>query len=174
MRCPVKARIVFLEKLAEMFNEKQIEGSLAEGGVFEGDFAKEINRVFPRKKLYLFDTFSGFDARDIAKERSSGFSEFGENHLGITSEEIVRSRLPFPEQCVIKKGFFPETAQGIEDRFCFVNLDFDLYDPTLAGLKFFYPRMVEGGVILIHDYFNPGYKGVKAAVSDFAQEGGAK
>jgi hypothetical protein len=171
---PVKTRVIFLEKLAEIFNEKQVEGSVAEGGVFQGDFAKEINRVFPDKTLYLFDTFSGFDERDIAKERSSGFSEFGKNHLSITSEAIVKAKLPFPDICVIKKGFFPETAQGIEDRFCFVNLDFDLYEPILAGLRFFYPRMIDEGVILVHDYFNPGYRGVKVAVSDFVKESGAK
>jgi hypothetical protein len=170
----VKSRVVFLEKLAEHFKERQVEGSLAEGGVFQGEFAKEINRVFSDKTLYLFDTFTGFDKRDIAKEQSGGFSEFGEGHLNTTSEDIVLSNLPFPNKCVIKKGFFPETTVGVEDRFCFVNLDFDLYDPILAGLEFFYPRMVDGGVILIHDYFNPRYRGVKAAVADFDKKNALK
>jgi hypothetical protein len=161
---------MFLENLAVTFNEKKIEGCVAEGGVFQGDFAREINRVFPDKTLYLFDTFTGFDQRDIIKERSSGFSQFEEGHLNTTSEEIVRSKLLYPNKAIIKKGFFPETAKGIDDRFCFVNLDFDLHDPILAGLKFFYPKMAAGGAILIHDYFNPGYKGVKVAVDSFAKE----
>jgi hypothetical protein len=59
---------------------------------------------------------------------------------------------------------------GIEDHFCFVHLDFDLYQPTIEGLKYFYPRMVSGGIILLHDYFSKGLKGVKQAVSDYSKK----
>ena len=45
------------------------KGECAEAGVFEGDFAKWINQYFPDRKLYLFDTFEGFDMRDIEKEK---------------------------------------------------------------------------------------------------------
>jgi len=38
----------------------KLEGSVAEVGVFRGDFAKRLNLLFPDKKLYLFDTFEGF------------------------------------------------------------------------------------------------------------------
>jgi O-methyltransferase len=123
----VKSRIVFLEKLGEIFTEQSIPGSIAEGGVFQGEFAREMNRVFPQKKLYLFDTFTGFDRRDVAVEERNNFSEYGESHLGVTSEELVLKKLPYVENAVIRKGYFPETTEGIEDKFCFVNLDFDLY-----------------------------------------------
>jgi hypothetical protein len=168
----VKSRIVFLEKLGEVWAERKMEGSIAEGGVFQGEFAREMNRVFPQKKLYLFDTFSGFDSRDIKVEQENNFSEYGESHLNMTSEELVLSKLPFPERAVIRKGYFPETAVGVDDVFCFVNLDFDLYQPILAGLEFFYPRMTAGGIILVHDYFSEGYKGVKQAVLEFADKVG--
>lgn len=162
----VKSRILFLEKLGELWGDS-MEGSIAEGGVFRGDFSCEMNRVFPDKKLYLFDTFLGFDNRDIAVEKENQFSECGGSHLNITSEELVLKKLPYPEKAVIRKGYFPETIAGIEERFCFVNLDFDLYQPILAGLEYFYPRMVSGGIILTHDYFSEGYRGVKQAVMEF-------
>lgn len=171
----VKSRIVFLEKLGETWAENPIEGSVAEGGVFQGEFAREINRVFPHKKLYLFDTFTGFDDKDVTVEQEHNYSEYSEGHLSATSEELVLSKLPYPEKAVIRKGYFPETATGINEKFCFVNLDFDLYKPTLAGLEFFYPKMSAGGIILVHDYFSEGYKGVKQAVSEFNKtEGGIK
>jgi len=167
---PIKARIIFLEHFAAM--RKNIEGSVAEGGVFQGDFAKEINRIFPDKKLYLFDTFEGFNEKDIVVEKRNNFSQFDAKHLCTTNEQIVLAKLLHPQNAVIYKGYFPETAQGIEDKFCFVNLDFDLYAPILAGLNFFYDKMVNNGVILVHDYFNDGFKGVKAAVSDFEKTRG--
>ena len=49
---------------------------------------------------------------------------------------------------------FPVTLEGLEDRFAFVSLDVDLYQPTAAGLKYFYPRLVNGGCTLIQGYNN--------------------
>jgi len=165
---PVKGRITFLEKLGEIFAEKNIEGAVAEGGVYRGNFSCEINRVFPSKKLYLFDTFTGFDERDMEKEYKNGFSKSREqNHFMETSEDLVIKKLPYPEKAILKKGYFPETAAGLEEIYCFVNLDFDLYQPILGGLEYFYPRMVKGGIIAVHDYFSEVYKGVKQAVNEF-------
>jgi hypothetical protein len=171
MEQSVKSRVVFLENLAKHFQDIGMEGNVAECGVFQGEFAKEINRVFSEKKLYLFDTFEGFSEKDIDIEKRNQFSVYGKGFLNITSEDLVLKKLPHPENVIIRKGYFPETTEGIEDTFCFVNLDFDLYKPTLAGLEYFYPRMGGGGgnIILIHDYFNDGYKGVKQAVQDFAK-----
>lgn len=41
---------------------------MAEAGVFRGEFANEINRYFPDRECYLFDTFDGFDTRDFKYE----------------------------------------------------------------------------------------------------------
>ena len=167
----VEARILFLDRLGEMLYEKGIDGSVAEGGVFQGDFAKEINRVFPDRKLYLFDTFSGFDARDVSMELEKGFSNSEAGRLSATNENAVLKILPHPELCAIRKGYFPESAEGLDNEtFCFVNLDFDLYLPTYAGLEFFAPRMSDGGVILVHDYFSEGFKGVKKAVEEYSKK----
>ncbi|MCL2086842.1 MAG: macrocin-O-methyltransferase [Oscillospiraceae bacterium] len=164
----IKNRIIFLEYFSKLVYDRNITGNVAEGGVFDGAFAKKINEFFPDRTLYLFDTFEGFDSRDIGAEIKNKFSKYGVGHLK-TSEEKVKQILPHPEKAIIKKGYFPETAAGIDDKFVFVNLDFDLYAPTLAGLDFFYPKMVHGGVILVHDYFTPGYKGVKKAVDEFCE-----
>ena len=78
--------------------------------------------------------------------------------------------MPFPKQCVVKKGFFPETTAGIEDSFVFVSLDTDLYEPIYQGLLYFYPRMVKGGYIFVHDVNNDSYKGASKAVEKFSEE----
>ena len=163
-----KARLAFLRNLAAMFNEMNIKGAVAEGGVFRGEFAKEINSLFPTRRLYLFDTFEGFDARDIAIEKQHGYSKMDAGHFGITHEDIVLKNMPYPDMCIVCKGYFPETTTGINDKFCFVNLDFDLYQPMIAGIEYFYPIMVNGGVILVNDYFYAGYRGAKQALDDFA------
>lgn len=161
----VKARIAFLRDFASM--SSHLEGSVAELGVYRGDFARYINEVFPHKKLYLFDTFEGFTSSDV-KQDSLMAKGLGARHFANTSVELVLSKCPHPTQCVIKKGWFPQSAEGVEnEKFCFVNLDCDLYEPILAGLKFFVPRLVRGGVVLIHEYFSQGYVGVKEAVCEY-------
>lgn len=170
----VNARINFLRDYAEM-SKDLLDDTLcvAEGGVFQGEFAKLINEYFPKQTIYLFDTFEGFDQRDIKIEKESDFSEYEANHLSITSEEMVLGKLPHKDKAIIRKGYFPETAEGLESKkFVFVNLDFDLYNPILEGLRFFYPKLVDGGCMLVHNYYNPGYKGVKEAIDIFEQENG--
>ncbi len=171
----VQARVNFLRDFASIHQEEDMSVCVAEGGVFQGMFAREINTRFPQHKLYLFDTFEGFNKKDVEVETEQGYSKVKENYYSETSEEIVLKKMPNREQVVIRKGFFPDTLVGLEEeRFLFVNLDFDLYAPTLDGLRFFYPRMVSGSVILIHDYFTQFYHGVAKAVSVFEEELGKK
>lgn len=54
-----------------------------------------------------------------------------------TSVELVMKKIPYPENVVIYKGYFPESARKNKEEFCFVNLGMDLYEPTYNGLIFF-------------------------------------
>ena len=162
-------RVATLELMSREIKRYNIEGSCAELGVYRGEFAKLINHYFPDKKLYLFDTFEGFDKKDIDTDREKNFSD-GTQDFSQTSIELVLSKMEHKENCIIKKGWFPNTAYGLEDKFCFVSLDADLYKPIRAGLEFFYPRLSHGGMIMIHDFNNEQYKGVHQAVKEFCDD----
>ena len=149
---------------------ENIPGACAEVGVFQGDTAKIINKAFADRKLYLFDTFSGFDARDVESERQNGFSEAKTGDYHDTSVERVLQKMEFPDQCVIKKGYFPETAEGLEETFVFVRLDVDMYKPTKAGLEWFGERMAKGGFLISHDYYTESYGGVAQAIDEYVNE----
>jgi O-methyltransferase len=164
-------RLATLELVKEEISKKNLAGSVAELGVYKGKFARYINTYFPGRKLYLFDTFEGFDARDIKKEKENEFSS-GAQDFSDTSIEAVLKQMPHPEMCIPVKGFFPESAKDVHDTFVFVSLDADLYEPIYAGLQYFYPRLVKGGYIFIHDFNNDGYKGARRAVEQFCREQG--
>lgn len=169
-----QARVNFLRDYARSHADSP-ELCVAEGGVFQGMFAAEINRYFPKNKLYLFDTFEGFHRNDVEVEHKEDYSNVQENYYSETSEEMVLSKMPHKENVIIKKGYFPDTTEDMpEEKYTFVNLDFDLYVPILAGLQYFYPRLDEDGIILIHDYYTEFYHGVRAAVETFEQEVGFK
>lgn len=172
-------RVNWLKSFASFTYERDIKGAVAECGVYKGEFAYYINKYFPDRKLYLFDTFGGFDERDLLVEKTIGDGRFDSNFFNettfhATSEKIVLGRMLHKKNCIIKKGYFPETGETVDDTFCFVNLDMDLYQPMFEGLKFFYNKMSKGGIILLHDYFHSGLPGVKVAVEDFEKEIGEK
>ncbi|MEP7264456.1 MAG: TylF/MycF/NovP-related O-methyltransferase [Bacteroidota bacterium] len=158
-----------LELCAEEIYAGNVMGSVAELGVYKGEFAKELNLVFPDRSLYLFDTFEGFSKNDIDTEIQNNFSS-GKQDFSDTSVEIVLSKMKFRDKCIVKKGFFPGSAEGVNDTFCFVSIDADLYDPIYSGLNYFFPRLQPGGFIFVHDFNNEEYKGAREAVLKFCSE----
>lgn len=160
-------RVAMLRKCVAMLKERNIPGNMAEVGVYTGEFAKLLNRYFPEKKLYLFDTFQGFDnTRDQ-------IADCDINNFKDTNVELVLSKMVAPEKCIVRKGYFPDTVHGLEEQFCLVSLDADLYNPILAGLEYFYPRLVKGGYIFVHDFGSYHYTGVKQAVYEYCERTGA-
>ena len=129
-----------------------------------------VNIAFPDRKLYLFDTFEGFAAEDIETEKKESFSKMESNDFSDTSVSLVMKKMTHPENCVVKKGFFPETAEGVDATFSFVSIDCDLYDPILSGLRFFWDRLSPGGYIFVHEYNQTEYMGTNAAVNEFLEE----
>ena len=157
-----------LRRLLRRLEEIGIEGSLAELGCQNGDTSWQLNALLPHRKLYLFDTFTGFDERDIQKEKELGCSKAETGEMAAKAEAQILSRMVAPEQIVLKKGYFPETASiAEEEKFAFVCLDACLYNPTFRGLEFFFPRMSQGGVILLTRFEDDAYNGVFQAVMDF-------
>jgi O-methyltransferase len=147
-------------------------GDIAECGVHIGNFASHINRIFKDHTLWLFDTFTGFDERDLAFEsESSMYFNRKVNNFKTASEKISLLKCPNRELIRVRKGYVPDTFTGLEDKiFKFVNLDMDLYAPTIEALRFFAPRMTKDGIILIHDYNSIYHDGIKKAVNEFGSE----
>jgi O-methyltransferase len=162
-----------LELIAREINERKIPGAVAEIGVFRGEFARLINIAFPERRLYLFDTFDGFPEADMKADIQKHYAKPGRQAFSDTSVQLVMSRMKFRDNCIVKRGIFPESAADCrEERFAFVSIDADLYNPIYEGLKFFYPKLSVGGYIFVHDYNNRQYKGAKQAVRNFCAEQG--
>ncbi|MDP4200785.1 MAG: TylF/MycF/NovP-related O-methyltransferase [Bacteroidota bacterium] len=138
-----------------------IAGSIAELGVYKGGAAKLTATVASNKKVFLFDTFEGMpNEQPIDKHKAGDFQD--------TSIERVSDLLHGLTNVVFRKGYFPDTAKGLEaERFSFVHIDGDLYQSTLDALQFFYPRMAIGGIIILDDYEWEHCPGVKQAMDEF-------
>ena len=158
-------RLASLELICKRLAE--IPGAAAELGVYRGEFAKNINRLLPERKLYLFDSFEGF------AESAGASTSFQAAHKN-TAVDRVLALMPHPENVIVKQGFFPQSLKGLEEEFCFVSLDVDFYQATLDGLRYFWPRLSPGGYIMLHDWGNPDLPQVAEAVAQYEAELGMK
>lgn len=139
---------------------QHLDGVMAEAGVLAGGSARLICEAKGEVPLHLFDVFEtlqppGEGAGDLRRH-------FGRVH-GVRAD-VERLLEPYPA-VHLHPGVFPDTAAGLADaRFSFVHLDLDLAPGTRAGLAFFHPRMVAGGILIGDDYNLPA---VREAFDDY-------
>jgi O-methyltransferase len=150
--------------------DNDIKGAFAEVGVYQGLSARLVHHYAPERTLHLFDTFEGFTARNRDAELRSMGHQVPASQFADTSVDDVRRRIgPRADTVIFHPGLFPDSVPEKlrSERFAFVHLDADLYESTLEGLKFFYPRVSPHGMILVHDYNS--WLGARRAVDEFCR-----
>jgi O-methyltransferase len=141
----------------------RLPGAMAEVGVFQGASAKLLCEAKGENELHLFDTFGGLPQSSSADKGVQREKQY------LCSLESVREYLKEYKNVFFYQGLFPDSAKTLPERqFSFVHLDVDLYESTLAGLQYFFPRLIPGGVILSHDYSI--LAGVRKAFDDFLHD----
>ncbi|MBN2578423.1 MAG: class I SAM-dependent methyltransferase [Pirellulales bacterium] len=140
-----------------------LAGAMAEVGVYEGGSARLLCEVKGDAELHLFDTFEGLP-RGTTHDRSV----HRVNQYPCSLESVQGYLKDYPN-VHFHQGLFPDSAQDLEKKtYSFVHLDVDLYESTLAGLEYFYPLLIPGGVILSHDYSL--LVGVRKAFDEFLRD----
>jgi len=139
----------------------KLQGSIAEVGTYTGASSKIICEAKGERKAYFFDTFEGLP--DISSKDVN-------YHQGQYKSLLpaFRDYLKAYPNIEIIEGLCPESAKDINDGFSFVHLDVDIYSSTMDNLKFFYPKMEAGGIILTHDYSEKA--GVYEAFNEFFKD----
>ena len=164
---PDKVRLYNFWFQNQRIDKESIIGDFAELGVYKGESSQLLHLMAPDRTLHLFDTFEGFTGTDLQPETGVA-STYSPNNFADTSINKVLKKIGGnPDKIKVHPGYFPASAAGIDDvTYALVSLDADLYNPTKAGLEYFYPRLSSGGVILIHDY-NHKWEGLIKAVDEF-------
>lgn len=169
-----------LRKLSWRLEKLGVEGAAADLGAYRGDISWQMNALMPQRRLYLFDTFSGYDPRDTAKEQEYNLSNAKPGQFALMPKEAenieqkLLDRMPYSENVIIKKGWFPESAFDLEsEKYAVVHIDTGLYSPTYSGLQYSFPRMSKGGVIIVSGYENGKSLSVRRAIDDLEAKYGA-
>jgi len=143
-----------------------VEGSFLELGVYQGETAVIIHEMDKSRDFHLFDTFEGFDGKDLELEKNKD-ERYVESNFSDTQLNDVKLLFNKSANVHFYKGYFPDTLVDLKaTKFAFVNIDADLYQPTIAALNYFYPLLSPGGVLIIHDY-NHTWDGAKQAIDEF-------
>lgn len=157
-------RKYFIKELVQLVS--RLEGSTAECGVYTGATSYLICEASQlsglNKRHYMFDSFEG-----LSRPRGVDGSYWKEGDL-VASEEIVKQNLGEFPFCVYCKGWIPSQFEKVADqKFSFVHIDVDLYQPTLDSIAFFYDRLVAGGIIVCDDYGFLSCPGATAAMEEY-------
>jgi O-methyltransferase len=142
-----------------------LSGEVAEIGVYRGGTAYLLATIFSdqKRRVRLFDTFSGIPATaasmDIHRE-----GDFADTNLSGVAEFLQGF-----DNIAIHSGVFPDSVTPEADAasYCFVHVDADIYRSVCDCCEFFYPRLVQGGMLLFDDYGFATCPGVRKAVDEF-------
>ena len=174
----------------EIFRETiGLPGCVVECGVFKGasllTFTKLIEILCPGdslKRVIGFDTFEGFPSlsekdgpADLRRGKIQGgwnskdFYPFLERIVNITQQD---SMIPRFKRVELVKG---DACRTIPDyvqrnpglRISLLHLDMDIYEPTMAALKYLYPLVVPGGIVLLDEYGMDGFPGESKAFDEY-------
>jgi O-methyltransferase len=105
------------------------------------------------RELHVFDSFEGLPA----VEEMDGRPPHGEGSCRATKEQLVANFNRFGRALPrIHEGWFADTLpRDLPSPVAFAHLDADLYRSTLEALTHLWPRLAQGGVVVLHDYIDP-------------------
>ena len=145
-----KDRLYMIKQFAEV---APAGGKFIECGVFSGGVTRMLLDM--GKPVIAFDTFHGIkNSTPDVDLHEDGQYDGGDVSKYIFGAEIV-------------KGIIPETFSGRDDKISFAHIDLDVYLPTKFSLEYVFPRLLDGGAIILDDYGSWTTPGVRKAVDEF-------
>jgi hypothetical protein len=158
-----------------------LPGDILEAGVGRGGMSLLLGLLVKHlrleKKVIAVDSFEGLpEPQQLVDNR---YFERGDYSRKCGPEAWVRefwlraAVLGLGDIVEPVRGFFAEALPKLEpDRcFCFVHIDGDLFGSVRTALDHLYDRVVDGGVVVIDDFFHPAQGPLRATVEFFNERG---
>lgn len=160
---------------------KDVNGVYVECGVAAGAQIIAMCDAAPGKTIYAFDSFVGIPLpsnrddqypgiRKLSIEEQSNLPDPGKQVLessGATSvsesdfiQHLKNSGVDYSNVKIVP-GWFEHTVRlfgNLKVHISLLRLDGDLYNSTFECLKYLYPRVIEGGCVIVDDISLPGCK----------------
>lgn len=169
-----------------------VKGDFVECGVASGAqiiaMAVAVNERNSAKLIHAFDSFQGIPLAGEFDTQQPGIGDIAHDKFAPLESRLVSSNITVhSKQEVINnfnhlglplhnvnfvEGWFQNTIPSYEiGDICMLRLDGDLYESTMVCLEHLYPKVSEGGVVIIDDY---ALDGCKLAVQHYFEKIGNK
>ena len=185
MFAPRQSIATFLYK-HELFKKIiNVHGSIVECGVAYGSgtmsfshFSSIYEPVNYTRRIIGFDTFEGFPSltsldkggSEHAHEGGMRVDSYSELKTCIDLYDQNRTVGHIPKVELVKGDALKTIPEYVEKNphlvISLLYLDFDLYEPTLAALKHFLPRMPKGAILAFDELAIPDWSGETMAVME--------
>ncbi|MGI9474227.1 MAG: TylF/MycF/NovP-related O-methyltransferase [Rubripirellula sp.] len=168
----------------------RIEGDIVECGVWRGGSMMAIADMLKKqgdtsRDLHLFDTFSGMS--DPTENDVTVHGETAETLMEVESKADATSvwcvsnlkdvqdhmaSVGYPEsQIHYYEGMVEDTIPaGAPGKISLLRLDTDFYESTRHEMEHLFPRLADGGVLIVDDYGH--WAGAKRAVDEYFESHG--
>lgn len=154
---------------------RQVPGDLIETGVWRGGatiFMRAVLKVMgdTERRVWVADSFCGLpkpDTEHYPADRDDRL--WTQEALAISLEEVKNNFRKYDlldEQVQFLVGWFRDTLpKAPMTQLAILRLDGDMYESTMDGLQYLYPKLSPGGYVIVDDYETAA--SCKAAVSDY-------
>jgi O-methyltransferase len=155
---------------------RALQGDFVECGVDRGGFAAAAMDyigfdALPDRKFYLFDTYCGIPEETLADDPNRQF--LGPLY-GDTYDQVVRTFATLPN-AVIVRGRVPDILPAASpEKVCYLCIDLNTAAPSAATAEFFWDRLVSGAPVVLDDYGQTFFHGMKDALDAFARRRGVE
>ena len=128
------------------------------------------------KKFYLLDTFSGLDERFVSdEEKNAGYLERNKKEIdkGFYTVDVEKVKQNFSswKNVFIIKGSVPITLESVDaDIIAFAHIDMNCAPPEVAAMRYIWPKLSPGAIVLFDDYAYKGYEFQKVAIDNLGKE----
>lgn len=149
-----------------------LDGEVWECGVFEGDLSiylqEYLDEIKSGRTLRLFDTFEGMPysgAHDIHEVGSM------RGDINKVIEKFSKKYGKVPDSVKLHKGVMPASFDGLgESKISIGMIDVDNYQSVKGCIEYVYPRVQNGGWVIIDDYYCPNCPGAKLAIDEYLKD----
>jgi O-methyltransferase len=156
-----------------------IDGDLVECGVNTGcdslAICKYLDIDSVGRTFWLFDTYRGIPLQQASTKEIGKATAYNEIYYEECFELAKKNFAPFKSARLVR-GLVPETLSQfpVDRRVAYLHLDMNLAAPELAAIRFFWPKLSHGAVVLLDDYAWQGHEAQYDAMNDFAASVGVR
>jgi O-methyltransferase len=174
-------RLANLRECATSVIEDRIPGDFIETGVWRGGACIFLRGILAAhgvtdRTVWVADSFQGLPAPSGQYKADEGDIHHTFDFLAVSRQEVednFRRYGLLDGQVRFLEGWFSETLPKAPiEQLAILRLDGDMYESTIAGLTALYPKVSQGGYVIVDDYGDDDIPACRAAVTDYREANG--